>query len=113
MAKPSDLLTQFTAGMQNLDSSTKFSGRLVFALLGKLRHFSQSNCRQEQEKKPCQAADVPGGSRPENPGDCCDRQHHERCEPPAMIWRAWPPRPDQHQQRRHDRKENEDVIEIH
>src|SRR5215471_10740241 len=67
MAKPSDALTQFTAGMQNLDSGTNSSGSLEIALLGKFLHFSQSNCREEQEKEPFQTADVSGSSRPENP----------------------------------------------
>ena len=69
MAKPSDALTQFTAGMQNLDSGTNFSGSLEIAFLGKFRHFSQSNCREEQEKEPCRAADIPADIRPEKPCD--------------------------------------------
>src|SRR5262249_62218143 len=88
MAKPSDVLTQFTAGMQNLDSGTNFSGSSEIALLGKFRHFSQSNCREEQEKEPCQTADVSGSSRPENPGYSGNRQHNERREPPTMVSRA-------------------------
>ena len=112
MAKQPDLLAQFTARMQNLESRAEFSGRFVIFLRSELAYLSQSNCRQKQQKEPCRAAEVPAGVRPEKPGDSCNRQHNEGSERPPVVGRAGPPRAYQNQQRRNDRQEKEDVIEI-
>ena len=42
-------------------------------------------------------------------GNC---QHNKRGEAPAVIGRAGPPRTSQDEQRRNDREEKKDVIEI-
>ena len=55
---------------------------------------------------------VPAGIRPQKPGDNCNRQHNERGETPPVIGHAGPPPAGQHKQRRNDRDEKEDVIEI-
>src|SRR5439155_10574457 len=47
MTKQPDLLAQFTARMQNLESRAEFSGRFVISLRSELAHLSQSNCRQK------------------------------------------------------------------
>jgi hypothetical protein len=78
--------------MQNLYSGTKISGGSVIALLGKLHHFSQSNCRQKQEKEPCQPADVSGSISPKEPSSSCNCQHYQSREPPAAIRHTGPPR---------------------
>ena len=98
--------------MQNLESRTEFSGGFVISFRRELHHFSQANCGQKQQKEPCRAAGVPAGIRPQKPGDSCNRQHNERGETPPVIRHAGPPRAGQHKQRRNDRDEKEDVIEI-
>ena len=105
MAKYPDLLAQVSAGMQNLESRTEFSGRLVIAVRREFRHFPQSNCRQKQKEEPREAADISGGTRPEKPGHRCNREYNERRDTPPVIRRAGPPRASQHQQRRNDREE--------
>src|SRR5437762_2429062 len=64
------------------------------------------------KKEPCRAAHIPAGIRPDKPRDSGNRQHNERGEAPAVIGRAGPPRASQDEQRRNDRKEKKDVIEI-
>src|SRR5947207_4748647 len=98
--------------MQNLESRTKSSSRFIISLRSELAHLSQSNCRQKQQKEPCRAADIHAGVRPEKPGDSGNCQHNERGEAPAAIGRAGPPRTSQDEQRRNDRKEEKNVIEI-
>src|SRR6266496_2014127 len=98
--------------MQNLESRTKSSSRFVISLRSELRYFSQCDRRQKQQKEPCRAADIPAGIRPEKPCDSGNCQHNERGEAPAVIGRARPPRACQNQQRRNDREEKKDVIEI-
>ena len=98
--------------MQNLESRAKFSGRFVISLHSELGYFLQSNRRQKQQKEPCRAANIPAGIRPDKPRDSGNRQHNERGEAPAVIGRAGPPRASQDEQRRNDRQEKKDVIEI-
>ena len=98
--------------MQNLDSRTKSSRRFVVSLRSELRYFSQRDRRQKQQEEPCRAADVPADITPEKPCDSGNYQHNEGGEPPAAIGRAGPPRASQDEQRRNDRKEKKDVIEI-
>ena len=98
--------------MQNLKRCGEVSGRFVISSGGELGHFTQSNCRDEQEKKPRAATDVSGGARPEQAGDTCNRKNDERRDPPAVIRRTGPPRPGQHQQWRHYREEKKDVIQV-
>ena len=50
--------------------------------------------------------------RPQKPGDSGNSQHNERGEAPAVIGRTGPPGASQHEQRRNDREEKKDVIEI-
>ncbi len=98
--------------MQNLESGAEFSGRFVISLRSELRYFSQCDRRQKQQKEPCRAADIPAGIRPEKPGDGGNCQHNERGEAPAVIGRAGAPGASQDEQRRNDRQEKKDVIEI-
>src|SRR2546428_13878580 len=98
--------------MQNLKRCGKVSRRFVVSLGGELGHLAQSNCRNEQEKKPRAATDVSGGASPEQPGDTCNRENDERRDPPAMIRRTRAPRPSQHEQWRHYREEKKDVIQV-
>ena len=99
--------------MQNLDSRTKSSRRFIVSLRSELRYFSQCDRWQKQQKEPCRAANIPADIRPEKPRNSGNCQHNERREPPAVIGRAGPPRTSQDEQRRNDRKEKKDVIEIH
>jgi hypothetical protein len=98
--------------MQDLDSRTKSSRRFVVSLRSELRYFSQCDRRQKQQKEPRRAADVPADIRPEKPCDSGNCQHNDRGEPPPTIGRAGPPCTNQDEQRRNDRKEKKDVIEI-
>ena len=95
-----------------MKNAAKFSGRFVISLRSELRYFSQCDRRQKQQKEPCRAADVPADIRPEKPCDSGNCQHNDRGEPPPTIRRAGPPRTNQDEQRRNDRKEKKDVIEI-
>ena len=78
---------------------SEFSGEFVVSVGGELGHFAQSNCRKEQEKKPCAATDVSRGAAPKKPGDACNREYDERSDTPAMIGRAGTPSPAQDEQR--------------
>ena len=98
--------------MQNLESRTKSCSRFIISLRSELRYFSQSDRRQKQQKEPCRAADIPAGIRPEEPRAAGDRQDNKRGEAPAVIGRGGAPRASQDEQRRNDRKEKKDVIEI-
>ena len=98
--------------MQNLEGRAKSSGRVVMSLRGEFRYFSQSKRRQKQQKEPCAPADIPAGIRPEKPRGAGDRQHNKRGEAPAVIQRAGAPRASQDEQRRNDRYEKKNVIEI-
>src|ERR1044071_1479435 len=98
--------------MQNLESRTKSSGRFIISLRGELRYLSQSDCRKKQQKEPCRTAHIPAGLRPQKPGDSRKRQHNERSDAPAVVGRAGPPCASQDEQRRNDRNEKKDVIEI-
>ena len=85
--------------MQNLKCRSEFSGGFVISLRGELGHFAQSNCRKEQEKKPCAATDISRGAAPKKPGDACNREHDERSDTPAMIGRTGTQCPAQDKQR--------------
>ena len=98
--------------MQNLDSRTKSSRRFIISLRSELRYLSQCDRRQKQQEEPCRAADVSAEIRPEKPCNSGNYQHNDCREPPAAIGRAGPPRTSQDEQRRNDRKEKKDVIEI-
>ena len=96
-----------------MKNGTKFSGQFVISLLGEFRYFSQSKRRQKQQKEPCHAADIPAVGRPQKPPDTGDHQHNKRGEAPAVIGRTGVPRASQNEQRRNDRQEKKNVIEIH
>jgi len=98
--------------MQDLESQTKSSGRVVISLRGELRYFSQCNRGKKQQEKPYRATDVPAGIGPEKPANPGDRQHGKRGDTPAVIRRAGPPPTSQDEQRRNDGKKKKDVIEI-
>src|SRR5258708_40266695 len=98
--------------MQNLDSRTKFSRRFIVSLRSELRYLSQCDRRQKQQEEPCRAANIPADIRPEKPCNSGNCQHNDRREPPAAIGRAGPPCTSQNEQRRNDRKEKKDIIEI-
>ena len=98
--------------MQNLESRSESSCGIIISCRSELRHLSQSDRRQKQQKEPCGAADVPADVGPEKPCNSGNCQYSDRGEAPAAIGRAGPPRTSQNEQRRNDRKEKQDVIEI-
>ena len=99
--------------MQNLNSSPKSCSRFIISLGSELRYFSQCERRQKQQKEPCHAADVSAEIRPEKPCNGGNCQNNNGGESPAAIGCAGPPRTSENEQRRNDRKEKQDVIEIH
>ena len=98
--------------MQNLESRTKSSGRFIISSRSELRDFSQCDRWQKQKEAPCRAADISADMRPEKPCDGCYCQDDERGYAPAVIGRAGPPCTSQDEQRRSDRKEKKNMIEI-
>ena len=98
--------------MQNLQSRTKSSGQFIVSLRSELRDFSHCDRRQKQQEEPCRAADISADMRPEEPRNDCHCQHDQRGDAPAVIRRTGPPGTGQDEQRRSDRKEKKNVIEI-
>jgi hypothetical protein len=68
MPKQLNLIPQLGAGMQDLKSCSESCSRFVVSLSGELRHFAQSNRREEQKREPRDAADVSGSAAQKNPG---------------------------------------------
>ena len=112
MAKKPDLLAQLRGGMQNLESLAKSPGRFKIPLRSELCDFSQCDCGQKQQEEPCRAPYISADMRPEKPCDNGYSQHDERGDAPTVIARAGPPCTDQYEERRNDRKEKENVVEI-
>src|SRR5438876_4592204 len=99
--------------MQNLGSQGKSSRRFVTLARGELRHFSQRNCRKEQEREPSAATDVSSLLAKKEPGCAGNGEDNERCDAPPAISSARSPRPCQNNQRRSHRDEKKDVIQVH
>src|SRR5437773_8403755 len=93
MVKQSNLFAQLSARMQNLKGRSKFCCRFVVSSRGELRHFAQSNCREEEQSKPRCASDVSGRRTQQNPGNAGYGENNERGETPAMIRVAGAPCP--------------------
>ena len=99
--------------MQNLDSRGQSSRGFVTLARSELRHFSQRNCRKKQEREPGAATDVSSLLAAKEPGCAGNGEDKERCDAPAAIRSARSPRPRQNNQRRNQRDEKKDVIQIH
>ena len=84
--------------MQNLKDRSEFSGGFVISMRGEFGHFAQSNCRKEQEKKPCAATNVSCGVAPKKPADARNREHDESRDTPARISLFGAPGPGQDEQ---------------
>src|SRR5207302_9273783 len=67
----------------------------------------------EQKRQAGATAHITGVFEKEQPGGTGDTKNDNRGDTPAAKNSAWPPRPRQDKQRRKDRDEKENMIEIH
>src|SRR5947207_9757532 len=99
--------------MQELEQRRQSAGGFIAALGGELCCFPQTDCRQKEKREPGDTADITGVFTKEQPGDTGNHQHDYRGYSPAEKNSAGPPRPRQHKQRRDDRDEKKNVIQVH
>ena len=99
--------------MQEMQQRSQSSGRFVATLRGELGRLSRTDRRQKQKREPGATAHITGVFTKEQPGGTGDTEHDNRGDSPAAKNSAWPPRPRQDKQRRNDRDEKENMIEIH
>jgi hypothetical protein len=81
-------------------------------LPGQVGDAVQSDCRQKQKRKPCAPADESGDISKKQPGHAGDGEDDERGNSPTTISPARTPGACQDGERRNDRDEKENVIQI-
>src|SRR6266436_3224954 len=99
--------------MQNLKSRPKLSCQFVVLPRGKFRNLSRPNRWNKQESEPGTASDVSSRASEKEPRQTSNGQNNKGRDAPASIESARAPGACQHKERRNQREEKKNMIQIH
>src|SRR5579864_3215986 len=85
--------------MENLQNDRQPPGGAITPFRKQFGQFAQTDRRNEQERKPCAAADESGVITKKNPGNTSDRENNDGSDAPAAIRLARSPGAQQNEQR--------------